>query len=63
MCEIKVYLLEGDEETLLLESVDTLKIKDKDTLIVTNIFGEKKEVKAFFKEFDNSNSKILLQAI
>ena len=59
MCEIKVFLLENGEEKLILESVEYLKIEGK-KVFMRNIFGEKKEIEAHFREFDSSEGKILL---
>ncbi len=59
MCEIKVFLLEDGEERLILESVEYLKVEEK-KVFIRNIFGEKIEVEAYFKEFDNTEGKILL---
>jgi predicted RNA-binding protein len=45
MCEAQAYLLQGEEETLLMEAVDTVE-PEEEGLRLVNIFGEQKFVKA-----------------
>ena len=45
MCEANAYLVDGDEKTLIMESVDSVEPED-DGLKLMNIFGEQKFVKA-----------------
>ncbi len=59
MCEVKVYLLKDGKEDLILESLDFLR-DEQEKIVISNIIGEKKELKASFKEFDNSQGKIIL---
>lgn len=44
MCEANVYFIgaEGEEETLILESVDSVNPEGPDTWRLTSIFGEQK---------------------
>ena len=45
MCEANAYLVDGDNKTLIMESVDSVEPED-DGLKLMNIFGEQKFIKA-----------------
>lgn len=61
MCEANAYLIEEDgQETLILESVDKV-IPDGDKLIMENIFGQRKILKAHIKELSLVDHKIVLE--
>lgn len=63
MCEANVYLLDDNgEEELFLEAVDTI-LPEKEELIMENIFGHRKIVKAKIKEMKLLEHKIILQKI
>ena len=61
MCEANVYLIdEKGEEKLFLESVDKI-LPENDELILENIFGQRKIVKAKIKEMELVEHRIILQ--
>ncbi len=62
MCLAKAYLekAQGDRE-LVLESVSLVEIRG-DTLHLSTIFGEEKEISAVVREIDFENSRIILEA-
>ncbi len=61
MCEANVYLIdEKGEEKLFLESVDKI-LPENDELILENIFGQRKIVKAKIKEMELVEHRIVLQ--
>jgi len=61
MCEANVYLIdENGEEKLLLEAVDRI-VPEEDNLIMENIFGQRKAVKAKIKEMQLVEHRIVLQ--
>lgn len=61
MCESNVYLIdENGEEKLYLESVDKI-VPEEEGLMLENIFGERKIVKARIKEMTLVNHRIVLQ--
>ncbi|NLC76206.1 MAG: CooT family nickel-binding protein [Clostridia bacterium] len=62
MCESNAYLIKDGQEELLLESVDKL-IPDGDTIILENIFGQKKMVKARIKEMALVDHRIVLEQL
>lgn len=60
MCEVSVYIKKGTKETLVLKDVDVLK-PDGAKMVISNIFGEKKVIKARLKEVNLANHKIVLE--
>jgi predicted RNA-binding protein len=62
MCESHAYLRRGDHEELFFENVDSVKPQD-DCLILENIFGQRKMIKARIKELALVDHKIILEAI
>lgn len=61
MCEANAYLVdELGNESLFLESVDKL-THEEDKLILENIFGERKIVRAKVKELALVEHKIILE--
>lgn len=61
MCEANAFIIdEKGNETLLLEGVDKL-VPEQDTLILENIFGQRKIVKAKIKELALVDHKIILE--
>jgi predicted RNA-binding protein len=61
MCEAHAFVLQGDREVKLLESVDELEVLG-DEIKLINIFGEQKIIKGKLKSYNNSERKILLEA-
>ncbi len=60
MCEQNVYLMNGEDEELIMEAADTVK-PEGDALLLTNIFGEQKRVKARIYALYLNDSKVILQ--
>ncbi|NLI93968.1 MAG: CooT family nickel-binding protein [Peptococcaceae bacterium] len=61
MCEANVYVIdENGEEMLYLESVDKIFPEDE-RLILENIFGERKIIKAKISKMELVNHRIVLQ--
>lgn len=61
MCEANVYMIdENGEEKLLLEAVDRI-VPEEDSLVMENIFGQRKTVKARIKEMQLVEHRIILQ--
>lgn len=61
MCEANAYMVdENGNETLFLEGVDKL-TPDGDKLVLENIFGQRKIVKARIKELALVDHKIVLE--
>lgn len=62
MCEANAYLLKGDKEELFFENVDKL-IPKGNELMLEDIFGKRKIVKAKIKEMALVDHKIILEEI
>jgi predicted RNA-binding protein len=62
MCDANAYLVKGDAEEILLESVDLVE-QEGDEVRLVNIFGERKVVRARLKLFDNSQGKLLFEPV
>ena len=60
MCEASAYMVKDGQEELILESVDTIENADGHILMV-NIFGEQRRVKARIKTLSLVNHKIILE--
>lgn len=60
MCEANAYLKKGNEEELFLENVDRI-IPQDDALILEDIFGRRKIVKARIVELALVDHKIILE--
>jgi len=60
MCEANVYIIdENGNERLFLESVDRI-IPENNELQLENIFGQRKNVKAYIKEMSLVSHRIVL---
>jgi predicted RNA-binding protein len=62
MCEAHAFIVEHGEEEKLLENVDELTVEG-DEIRMVNIFGEQKIVRARILSYNNTQRKILLQAL
>ena len=60
MCESAAYILKGDREELVFDSVDTLEAKDNQVKM-TSIFGEEKILNARVTAFSLVDHKIFLE--
>ncbi|RJX22597.1 MAG: CooT family nickel-binding protein [Ammonifex sp.] len=60
MCEANAYLREGEEEELVLEMVDKV-IPTEDGLLLEDIYGRRKIIKAKIKELALVEHKIILE--
>ena len=62
MCEANAYLIDENDEKLVMEAVDTIE-PDGDGLILNNIFGEQKLLKARIHSLALVDHKIYLSSI
>lgn len=60
MCEANAYLLKGDREVLLLESVDIVENEGHE-IKITSIFGEQKTVKGLIRRMSLVDHKIIIE--
>ena len=59
MCEANAYLIEGEDEQLVMEAVDTIRPEGEGVGLV-NIFGEQKFLKARIHSLSLVDHKIFL---
>ncbi|MCD6560475.1 MAG: CooT family nickel-binding protein [Deltaproteobacteria bacterium] len=62
MCEADAFILRDEKEEKVLENVDQVEL-DGDDVKLVSIFGEQKSMKAKFKIYNNSERKIVFEAI
>jgi predicted RNA-binding protein len=62
MCEANAYILQDDQEKLILESVDLIKPQDDDGFLLVDIFGTQKIVKGKLKQMNLVDHKIIFEA-
>ncbi|GAV25589.1 RNA-binding protein [Carboxydothermus islandicus] len=60
MCEASAFIVNGDKEELFLERVDKL-IPTEEGLLLENIFGQRKVIKARIKRLELVDHRILLE--
>jgi len=60
MCEANAYLVQGEKEQLIMESVDKVEPEDNGLRLV-NIFGEQKYIQARIAALSLVDHKILLR--
>ncbi|MCK5509330.1 MAG: CooT family nickel-binding protein [Desulfobacterales bacterium] len=60
MCEANAYLIEGNDKKLVMEAVDTIE-PEGDGLLLNNIFGEQKLLKAHIHSLSLVDHKIYLK--
>ena len=62
MCEANAYLDKGDEELLIMESVDTVEPDGDDSWQLVGLFGDQKTVKGRLKRMNLVNHRIIFEA-
>ncbi len=60
MCEANAYLIEADQEKLVMEALDRVEPED-DGLRLINIFGEQKFLKAHIHSLSLVDHKVFLK--
>jgi predicted RNA-binding protein len=61
VCEANVYLMKKDgSQELILESVDRV-VPSGDSILLENIFSQRKVIKAFIKEMGLVEHRIILE--
>jgi predicted RNA-binding protein len=62
MCEAHAYVLTGDKEKRILESVDEV-VFEGDEVNLVNIFGEQKTLRARLTRYDSREGKLFFEAV
>ena len=60
MCEANAYLIEGDQNQLIMESVDSVEPQE-DGIRLVSIFGEQKYIKARIHSLSLVDNKVFLK--
>jgi predicted RNA-binding protein len=60
MCDLKAYLKKSDGEELVLEAVNQVRIEGDD-VVLKNLFGEEKRLRAEIREVSLVKSRVLLE--
>ena len=63
MCEANAYLVKGEDQTLVMESVDTALPEGPDAIRLTSIFGEQKIIKGRIQSLSLVDHKIYLEQL
>jgi predicted RNA-binding protein len=63
MCEANVYISRNGQEELLMEKVDRIIPGEDNTILMENIFGERRVVKARIREMELVHHRIILEEI
>ena len=61
MCEANAYLDKGDEELLIMESVDMVEPDGDDSWRLVGLFGDRKTVKGRLKRMNLVNHRIIFE--
>ncbi len=60
MCDTNLYLVRQGQEELFMENIDMIQ-QEGDNLILRDMFGEEKKVKARFREANLLKHRIVLE--
>lgn len=58
MCEANAFLVEDDQEKMIMEGVDLVQPLDEDQWRLVNIFGEQKTIRARMKRMALGQHKL-----
>jgi len=59
MCDLKAYMLNNDNEELLLESVNHVRAEGGE-VVLRNLFGEEKRVRGDVREVSLVKSRVII---
>ncbi len=62
MCEAHAFILQNGREEKIFENVDEVYVEGEEIRML-NIFGEQKILRAKIKSFNNTERKLLLEAV
>jgi len=63
MCEANLYIKEGDQEVLFLESVAEITPEEDNRLFLVNIFGQQQTVTAKIIEINLLKHKVIIEKL
>ena len=62
MCDVNVFILKNGVEEKILENVDVIEAVDGGMHLV-NIFGEERTIQATLMHYNNSEKRMVFQAV
>ena len=62
MCDMAAFVVKDGTEEKILENVELIEARGEE-LELTNLFGERRTLRARLKRFDNSEGKLLLEPL
>lgn len=62
MCEAHVYMMVGEDLNEVMKNVVSITPMNEDKLLLVDLFGEQKTVKAKLKDLQLLNHKVILEA-
>jgi predicted RNA-binding protein len=62
VCEAHAYVRKDDKDELFMENVDSV-LPYEDGLVLENIFGQRKMIKARIKELNLVDHKVILEQV
>jgi predicted RNA-binding protein len=62
MCETHAFIIKNGKEEKFMESVDRIELEG-DEIRLVSIFGEQKTLRAGFKSYSSSESKVVFQPL
>ena len=62
MCDMAAFVVKDGTEEKILESVDLIEAQG-DELELTNIFGDRRTLRARLKRFDSNEGKLLFEPL
>ena len=62
MCEANAYIIQGDKEELVMESVDIVEPQGEDSWRLVGIFGDQKIIKGRIKMMNLVDHKIFFES-
>ncbi len=60
MCDLKAYLKQGEQERLVMEAVNQLRVEGAD-VVLRNLFGEEKRLRGEIREVSLAKSRVIVE--
>lgn len=60
MCDLKAFVKQGDRESLVLESVNNVRVEGGE-VVLRNLFGEEKRVRGEVREVSLTRNKLIVE--
>ena len=60
MCDLKAYVKQGDQESLVLEAVNNVRVEGGE-VVLRNLFGEERRVRGEIREVSLTKSRVVVE--